>query len=364
MTVHCGEPAEGLDLPEIVASSKYIDYSTTRGGPELDGLCLDDMLARQDRFIEEVAAYLGIDPPSGRIRHIQVETVNPIDMACEKNTACYQYIEAEDLGLIRARSSVHEHEIVHAVEIATLGRGHSTLIEGLADFFSHSEVRVTDLSEFPARFKAMVARSPLPNDYDLAMQFVGSLLQSHGVEPYKRFRAALPRDAGLKKFAAVFATVYGMDLDTALAAMSVTPVRGVRLPLGCHERDGLEHISWTNDDVAEATLRAACGDVSFIGSGFDGAYPGFSKSYTMDLPDAGHYRVALVGPGGEELGFSLRGCPDNEGFTGYSAGPAGTIAYDVWRPGRHVLSVGFPEAADLKGEAQLRVEFFGAEFPP
>ncbi len=357
--LQCSEPESALpevpELPPIAVSSKYIDYSSTG---DTSRLCLDDTLARADRFIEASAAYLEVEPPSGRIRHVQVTGVefgNKATYPCDGTFACYQYYESEDLGLVQAMTPVHQHELAHAVDIPVLGRGHSTLVEGLASYLSASNfVTHDDVTEFPARFKAMVARAPKPDDYNLAMQFVGSLLlRPGGLADYKRLREAMPNDSGLDEFAEVFAEVYGTSLDTALAEMH-EPVSGRYIPDGCPGNEAIDipHITWNSEGIAEATLHGQCGDPLFLtvptGTGY---------SLTIDVPKAGTYKQTVTGPGAAQVQVDLLSCPELGGYPGYG-GPAGKFV-DVWRPGRHRLMVGYPPGTDATAELQFRLEYDG-----
>jgi len=52
----CGD----LVVPPIIASSEYIAYHTD---VDASVICMDDLLAQEDRFIERTAALLGVDPP-------------------------------------------------------------------------------------------------------------------------------------------------------------------------------------------------------------------------------------------------------------------------------------------------------------
>src|SRR5690606_25968652 len=55
---------QDFELPPLVASSKYIAYRTDA---DASVICMEDLLAREDRFIERTASLLGVDPPSSAI---------------------------------------------------------------------------------------------------------------------------------------------------------------------------------------------------------------------------------------------------------------------------------------------------------
>ncbi len=345
----CHDSAVDTALPEIVASSKYIDYS-----PYADAsvLCMDDTLAAEDRFIEEVAAFLGVGTPSGRIRFIwdpRQKLGNMQTWACEGiASSCYVYDEAKDLGLIRSVGFVEYHELVHAVDIPVLGEGHRTLVEGLAEYLGSSQSTEDILKGFPEAFKAMVARAPQPDDYRLAMHFVGSILRDHGVDRYKSLRKELAADGDLEAFETTFEAVYGETLSAALIAMSEVAIQG-KIQDTC-VTGGQEELNWTSPGLLETTLRGECGDPTFIGPGFADSRDGFVKSYIVEITEAGFYDLTVTGPGlpSEQPSYSMRPCPGVE--TGVESAGGGLY------PGRYELGVGFPAGPEARGEAAMRLE--------
>lgn len=347
----CHETAEGPEMPEIVASSKYIDYSPVG---ETSAICMDEALAREDRFIEETAAFLGVDPPSGRIRFIR----NPMGDFFEDSGPwacpgaafnCYTYDEIEDAGLIRSIGWSHSHELVHAVEIPALGAdGHRTLIEGLADYLGSADTSEDVLDGFPGAFKAMVARSPMPDDYRLAMHFVGSLLRNHGLGKYKALREALPAEGDLAALESAFLSVYGESLEVALETMSGEAIQGLLKSTRCNGE--AEELSWTSPGVLETTLRGECGDPTFVGPGFSSSRPGFFKVFEFEVTEVGYYRLTLTGTDGVgSTDYSLIPCPGVE--TGLYASAGGLY------PGRYELGVGYPAGPEARGELNLKLEF-------
>ena len=352
---HCGSPAEGVPkLPEISASSKYIDYSTTGDAAML---CVDDLLFREDRFIEAVSAYLAVPPPSGRIRHLQVEGVefdDPRTWPCDNGFDCYIYFEEEDLGLIRSASVAQYHELVHAVDIPAFGSGHRTLAEGLAEYLGTARRSDAVLSNFPERFKAMVTESSMPNNYLMAMHFVGSLLQREGVAKFLRFRAALAADAGLPEFEKAFIAVYGGTLDDALTEMSKDPVEGTLIPAGCPGNDDadVQHIPSTDGYVIDTPIDGQCGDPFFIGFGSIGA----EKIFTLDVPSPGFYILTVTGPGASQPTADLQACPRLESYLGNTRSD-GSRLIEVLYSGRHRLSVFFPQNSAAINTANLRLAF-------
>lgn len=201
----------------------------------------------------------------------------------------------------------------------------------------------------------MIAASPMPAEYPVAMHFVASILTRYGVEKFKRLRAEVPEDAGLEAFASAFASVYGVSLDEALSEMDA-PMQGKLPPYdGCSE--DAETIPWIEDGYTEAELHGQCGDPSFVGGGFVAGRPGFAKSFALDVPEAGLYRARVTGPGDMPPEIQLLGCTASNGGHGGGEGEA------VLLPGRYSLGVGYPQGPEPKGEAHFSIEF-DSPLPP
>lgn len=362
--VTCGGE-EGDGLPPILASSKYIDYSTYA---DASVICMDDFLAREDRFIERTAAALGVEVPTGRIRYISgpLQALgDPSTWACETTTACYWYEMDQDFGVILSMGISHHHELVHAVEVPALGAdGHRILAEGLADYLGSSKTSAPVLEAFPERFKAMAAESAKPGDYRLAMHFVGSLISRHGAGKYRALRAAMPGDGGLTALAAAFRKVYGEALDDALVDMSAEPIVGLDRPEGCVDGEG-EEIAWKAPGLLEATLMGECGDGMFVGGGFVDGHPGFATVFVVHVLEAGVYELTVSRPGAvsEQPAATLGACPDAE-FGGIVSSKDGLTGTGLLYPGRYVLSVGFPQAPEARGEATVKLKLRSPLPPP
>lgn len=342
------------DMPPLVASSKYIDFYT-RGDTSV--ICMDDMLAREDRFIEATAAALGVGVPTGRIHFVSdpsTEFGDRSTWSCETAAHCYWYVEEEDYGVILSGAISHHHELVHAVEIPALGEdAHRTLGEGVADYFGSFRSSQGVLEGFPEAFKAMVAANPQPSDYALAMHFVGSLIERYGVETYKELRAAMPVEAGLEEFASTFELVYGVSLDAGLLEMSADAIHGLDTEQGCAEGDG-RVIPWAGPRLLETAVESECGDGWFVAGGGRG----FGTSFVIEVPEAGFYELTLGSTTGSPQGYVglLAACPydTSQGFVSSHDGGTG---YGRLYPGRHVLTIGFPPGPEARGEATIKLEF-------
>lgn len=362
-----------MPLPPVVASSKYVDYSTWE---DASVICMEDSLARWDRFIEETAEFLEVEPPSRRIQYVWIafspDGERDFDWSlsgCGKGVSgCYQHQASEPRAVVYSKQQEHLHELVHAVDIAALGSTHPVLLEGLATYLgSGYSAREIDAG-FPEAFKAMIeAALSSPEDYSLAiyslaMQFVGSILARDGVEKFKKFRASVPADADLPTFAAAYEETYGENLDAALDAMSAQAVQS-RAPLsrGC-EVDA-ELVPWVSPGVMDTMLYGECGDGSFYGGGFVDDGPGFAKDFAVEVTEPGFYEMTIDGPGAKE--GQLRGTLDlcSGDMASSVSATHGETGYGPLVPGRHALSVSFPQAAEPRGELRLRLEWVAPPKP-
>lgn len=344
------------DLPEIAASSKYIDY---RPRADTTAICMDDALAREDRFIENVADFLDIAPPHGRINFVwdpSQSIFDPDTWACNKKEGtpharnCYKYVSGDDYGIITSSGFVQYHELVHAVELPSLGYGNSILMEGLADYLGTKNTSDAIVSDFPTAFKTMLA-SDDPVDYAVAMHFVASIIDRFGVEKYKTLRRTLPADATAERFSSDFQSIFGIPLDAALSDMT-EPIQGLQPREGCGD-DAPDTIPWTTPERIETTLHRKCGDRYFIGGGFADGRPGFGAYLTVDIPQAGTYELTVTDPNKTlEVSGSLDGCLGNPGIVSIR----GLTGSKELAAGRYVLSLLFPVSTVPEGTASIRLE--------
>lgn len=347
----CGD----IDLPPQVAASEYIVYRTD---VDASVICMDDRLAREDRFIERTAALLGLDPPGEPIDFVWSPVRSSDEAwACDGADSCYTtiYRTGEDRDFVVSQDISHHHELVHAVAIRALGHAHPVLDEGLAEYLGSLRQRLVGDS-YPAQFKELFADSASPPNYGPAMPFVGSLFARHGAARYLALRAAMPRDAGLDRFAEIFAAEYGQSLDDALAEMRGELVRGIDLFDGCGDGEAPE-LAWTDDRSIDLTLDSACGDPWFYGAGFVDGHPGFYGRYTVEIPTAGHYELT-VGPadGPAPLSGLLTACSFD--MIESAAGSfSGSTAQALLRPGRHSLAIQYPPQQTARATASVRLEY-------
>jgi hypothetical protein len=342
--VGCAEQS----LPPLVASSKYIDYHTD-ADPSV--LCMDDFLAREDRFVEEVAEMLGVDVPTGRISFVW----NPYmesgeSWACKHSVDCYRYDEGQGTGLIVSRNVWNRHELVHAVEIPALGaEGSKVLGEGLAEYLGSGKSTAGVVDGFPAAFEAMVEDGEV--DYLLAQHFVGALFLRDGAEKYRAFRQALSASAGAQQFSSTFEAIYGRAWSEALAEMN-EPVHGLVQPLGCGDGNELE---WTADGILDTTIASQCGDGSFFGPGTVHGRPAFEATFIVQIAEAGAYDFTVRGAGVEGI---LNACSFEIKSQSIGSNGGQTIQGLLY-PGEHVLLLRFPAADEPRGEASVTIEYVG-----
>jgi hypothetical protein len=350
----------GVDfpLPPRVAGSEYIDYHTD---VDASVICMDDLLAREDRFIERTAGLLGVDPPSGTIDYVwepAADGTKPWECPDMRAEDCYQHSE-DGISVVVSDSLSQHHELVHAIEHRAMRPdGHNTLEEGLAEYLGTLNVSTFTTDKFPDEFKEMLAASPMPGDYRLAMHFVGSIFARHGVEKFRALYMKMPTDAGLDEFAAVFEAVYGQTLDAALIEMSGVPLRAIDTFVGCDDGEA-PALAWADDALLDVTIESACGDPLFYGGGFTDGQAGFYGRYLVEVPRAGYYDLKVdAAPGGPmPLRGLLTGC-SFEMIASAAISRRGASDRALLQPGRHSLIVAFPPASEARGTATVQLTFF------
>jgi hypothetical protein len=192
-------------LPDIVAASRYVDL---RVDAESSNVCMEDKLSEVDRVIEETADFLGVPVPAGRIGFViaPVEGRTPENWPCtELDSSCYVhqaaggfvFDEPSDVGMGKL-TRAHYHEFVHSVDIPANGRTHWVLEEGLATYLGNDGSAEGVLESFPAALVESL-RMTKPNNYGVAMQFVGSLIEAHGMTRFNEFRHGIAPSASAEE---------------------------------------------------------------------------------------------------------------------------------------------------------------------
>lgn len=344
-----------IELPPLVASGKYIAFHTD---VDASVLCMDDILAREDAFVERTAALLGVEPP-GRIDYVWDPVQDGTEAwACNPTIAdCYK-ADDDGLSLVVSKRWPHHHEIVHAVEIQGLGMsGHPVLTEGIAEYLGSLNVTLEATEEWPAQFRAIFSMIPTSSTYRTVMRFVGAMFERHGAAKYRELRAKMPEEALLEEFSEVFAEVYGQSLDDALEDMVGDSVLGQDVFPGC---DDARELEWTEEGILEATIESVCGDPWFYGSGAVPGKAGFYGWHVVDVPETGYYKLSVGGIAGgpAPLLGGLSSClwdlhPSAVASFGGETGKA------LLRAGRHSLVIAFPQRSEARGEATVRLEYVG-----
>lgn len=339
-----------LPTPEIVAVSKYVEYSTWG---DASSLCMDGRLAEADRFIVETATFLHANPPPLRsIRYIHVprSLQDPgRTWACSTSSGGCFLAEGkilDDRSVIYGDDIAFWHELVHAVDFYAIGLEHWVLQEGLADYVSKGYSTGAILDSFPEMLKADLEVSDPSSDYRAATHFVGSLIQRFGIVRFKKFGARMDRDARLQDFATAYAQEFGEDFDLALAGMALTPIT-TRRPLDCTG----EVLPWPDPGEFHAKVVGACGDDHYYSPGSAPETPGAFRQYVIDVAEAAAYRFSIDStvPGTKEV--TVISCDVERRFLWTAVeGEGGTIPLDV---GRHVLSVGFPDGGGSLGDVDI-----------
>lgn len=325
----CPGSSESLETPRVVASSKYVDYATSA---DTSFVCMQNVLADWDKFIDDTADYLEVGTPAKGIlyRWMPQGASFTQKLPCKSlqiASACTRQDSPEYDAVIydsQLEPDNSYHELVHAVEIAISKRTHPLLKEGMAEYLSDPYTTSSVLIEFPEEFTLMLERSPHPDNYTIAMHFVGSLLEHGGVDKFKKFRSLIPVDGKIKDFSDSYQQIYHEDFLNALVEMSDAPIAGRGTLWGCRGETPLE---WSSDGVLKQKLEADCGDANLYGGGssYEDAY--YTKVFTLEIASAGIYEFSIEGEG---FGY-VDGCP------GY---PGGGSGFNNVEPRRMPLSEG------------------------
>lgn len=219
MTTACADEPT-FEFPDIRAESRYIEYSDWADAP----LC-DSLLDELDAYVEDVAEFLQVPPPPpASIRYTWVHPDAGVEdpLPCPEGAGgCAREVN----GKVRVFAKVpdHSHELVHAVHLLTLPWTHALLHEGLANYLGTTDVLgpyVPD--EFAREFQTLLDAERRPNtheEYQVAMHFVGGVIERHGLETFKALWHAISPDTGASEFAAIYLELVGEPLADALLAL-------------------------------------------------------------------------------------------------------------------------------------------------
>lgn len=335
----CGEPDDGvrLNLPPIVAESKYLRLSTDRELTVCDGT-----LAELDRHVEAIYAAIDEPLPDGPIATF-VWTGSPEEQIhyCGQGRGCTIPFTGGPVIVDYTLDSLHE--VAHAVHTFEFGRGPDLLAEGFAEVFGHpynywdpatQTIDVVRVLDHGAGWKDVV--------YETGGLFVTTTIGRHGVDKFKQLFRRVDHDTDAEQFATIYEDVFGETL--ARATQELAPGRTRVVAVTCAD----EPVPWSGDTWRFAT-KLQCDSATGIGPGFGWLTNKVARKVALDLPAAGRYEFTAkwTEPAADDDVFFARlfGCdPDSQPvfesismYTGFS----GELA-----AGRHVLEL---EAEDGRG---------------
>lgn len=349
LLIGCGcSPGDSLQLPEVLAASKWIEYATWA---DSSSVCMDDRLDAWDGFVEGVAGILGLTAPEEKILYSWVPKseqgpdrwpCGAMDDGCQGSSDGRPLVFVSELEML--------HELVHAVEVPVLGEAHPVFLEGMAEYLSRSESTEGLLGNFVERFSAAVDDGHV--DYPVFMHFVGSVIENHGVERYKDFRSRVPAKGKLSDFSAAYYDVFGEEFMSALDGMSFRAIVGRWQPWGCDAAK--PSLPWPTEGTLDVTIGGKCGDGEFYGGGFADGEAGFSKNFGLDVSVRGIYESKQVGgTGATPYSLLLTPCPETGGAA-VVASDAEPLA-GLLNAGRYNLQIWFPPSTQASAEVTLAV---------
>lgn len=309
LVVSCSDPLpDGESKPRLVG--KYVGYTDWGSAP----LC-ETIVDELDEFVERTAVFLEIEPPPEQsITFTWLPRTGEEPLPCSDTIAegCAQ--PRGDHVQIYSRIPWHIHEIVHAITALAMPGGTQILGEGLADYLgSRDGAYLTDRAEFSERFNAMLDRGKAgdADDYLLALQFVGALIERDGVKSFRDFWTLVADATSPGLFASAYESVYMETLVDGLAAIEQMEIR----PLSETYSTTCQGIPlpWPAQGIATWSLAQedACLDHFSINHPHPSAFV-YNVRYTSTPPHAGAYQ--FIRPGGPDVekknNVHIRKCGD------------------------------------------------------
>lgn len=303
-------------------------------------------IAVADRFVEDVAAMIGVDPP-----RIDYYLMNE-DTGCGYG----QYAGADcTIGTtVYARTWIHYHELVHAVDNS---HPPALFVEGIAESLSwlSKDARRISLAREEARlnFDSTSFRAGVPlEEYKIAGDFVRYLVERFGGKRYRSFAGALVSLSDGISVRREFARAFGEKLDDVIADWrEYTPLQST-MTVPVDNVDCNDPI----DPIAPDTWRIDRIDPDGCESGTtpEGArYSQQSGRYGFEVATPGLFLVEADSDRGSQKGL-IRSCAANALYEYRTASNARRFMLVPLRAGRHAIDM-----AD--GATAWSVERLGAE---
>lgn len=262
-------------------SRQYIEFSFEN---EARSLCVGSA-SHLNHYFERAFEFFGI-AESGDFS-VPVRVTNEIPCPWR---ACYQpdkkAVYISDLDMLGDRTgAVLRHELTHAIIDRFWGQGAPFLEEGLAESLSQTLDRATPPPLAPVG--DMLDRIPAEVDYTAAAYFVRFLIDTRGLERFKRlFQQSLGRSRA--EIEALVASIYGESFQALEAEYLSGPAR-CQYQLDVCEPEAAIAV----EDRFHLTRAASCDDPEFYGSaGADDL--DIAAQQTIELESGGTYRLQIA----------------------------------------------------------------------
>lgn len=184
-----------------------------------------------DEFIEQTSKFLSISPPPEHsITYSWVTQPTSETWHCSDPDVDGCTFQDGDHIHIYSRLPGHLHELVHALHKLAMPGGTQILQEGLAEYLGSSDgVYLEDRSGFAQRFTAMIARGKAEgsDDYKLALQFVGALIETDGIDKFRTFWSLVADSTSPEQYAAAYEATYKAPFADRLAALEQIEVHPI-----------------------------------------------------------------------------------------------------------------------------------------
>ena len=263
---------------------------------EAVGLVCEGSNPYQDRYVEGVAALLGveIDEPL-RFAYIERE-----DLA----TYCFEpdlwgcYYDGKAYSML----PVMTHELAHAVADRAGWRGTSIFNEGFAEAFGFNNDN--DVERLPIREVVEHFRFDVDNYYTAGL-FVRFLVADYGLENFARFMRTTEREDDFATVAAAFEESLGVSIETAFEAFDDYPTCSAWANQAAIVECGQGPAQWGPGQL-NITVALDCDEDTTIGPNNDE----MSASRSLEITEAGTYKISVSSSSDETSGIRLSHCGD------------------------------------------------------
>jgi hypothetical protein len=288
---------DNIDFPPVQVQGRFLSYAA-----DDDIIVCDGSVQFIEAWMEAVALYLGMNPNQLLPTTYYFADSSLVEEMCSFSVSgCTD--QEEDRIQIFSTLPIHEHELVHAVHLATWPRRQPLLHEGLASAFVQDNPPIY-YSFTPDEIDVAVEAENSSVDklvYSVGHYLVYWTLTRYGPEAFGQFWHATTQPTTASNFRAAFEDSFGESLDEMLADVQGSPICPIPICVGAPL--AWEQVTWVTESPR------SCADGTTVG--FTGkSYSNLVRNDLVEITEAGGYDVSVSESTNIGQGTIVMSCQD------------------------------------------------------